>query len=123
MPNFREGSGNIASPSKSENWQDDFQDPQEDFVVFRVIMLHLTSHFCLFRISGARSYPWLPPRGGSRASGWRSLRDERQCARFEISIFLSLRTLPQSATLTALDVLLAKLDRCLQHDSRMEPFG
>ena len=65
---------------------------------------------------------WLPPRGGSRASGWRSLRNKRLCAYFEIAIFPLSRALPQACKPPALDVLLAKLDRCLQHDSRREPF-
>ena len=73
-------------------------------------------------VYSAQCYPRLPPRGGSRASGWRSLRNKRRCACFEIAIIPLSRTLPQAPSPPALDVLLAKLDRCLQHDSRREPF-
>ena len=73
-------------------------------------------------VCSAQCYPRLPPRGGSRASGWRSLRNKRRCACFEIAIIPLSRTLPQAPSPPALDVLLAKLDRCLQHDSRREPF-
>ena len=73
-------------------------------------------------VHSAQCYPRLPPRGGSRASGWRSLRNKRRCAYFEIAIIPLSRALPQACKPPALDVLLAKLDRCLQHDSRREPF-
>ena len=73
-------------------------------------------------VCSAKCYLWLPPGGGSRASGWRSLRNKRRCTHFEIAIYPLPRTLPQTVTPPALDVLLAKLDRCLQHDSRREPF-
>ena len=46
----------------------------------------------------AQCHFWLPPRGGSRASGWRSLRNKRRCACFEIAIIPLSRALPQAST-------------------------
>ena len=49
-------------------------------------------------VCSAKCYLWLPPRGGSRASGWRSLRNKRRCAHFEIAIYPLPRTLPQASS-------------------------
>ena len=47
-------------------------------------------------VYSAQCYPRLSPRGGSRASGWRSLRNKRRCACFEIAIIPLSSALPQA---------------------------